>query len=145
MRDVTDVAEIAAALRVSVGLLRRRLMQAHREGDLTLPERSALARLDREGPSTASVLARAEQISPQSMGETLASLQSRGLVARRADPLDGRRVILSLTDAGRTAVRQRRSEREEQLARALSAEFSVAELAQLAAATRLLERLAQRV
>jgi len=56
------------------------------------------------GPTTATALAKQEQISPQSMGETLAILEQRGLIARVPDPDDGRRVILSLTDAGRAAV-----------------------------------------
>lgn len=137
--------ELAAGLRVSVGLLRRRLMQVQVPGELSLPERSALARLDRGGPATASGLARQEQISPQSMAETLSGLEARGLVARRPDPDDGRRVLLSLTAAGEAALRQRRAVREEQLARALAAEFTRAELAALRSAVPLLERLAQRV
>ena len=72
MTEEPDVREVAAALQMSIGLLRRRLRQVRPEGELTLPEISALARLDRGGPATASALARVEQISPQSMGATLA-------------------------------------------------------------------------
>ncbi len=86
---------LAGELRTSVGLLLRRLRQITAEGELTLPESSALARLDRGGPATASELARREQISPQSIGATLAALEARGLVGRASDPDDGRRVILS--------------------------------------------------
>jgi hypothetical protein len=46
-----DVVEVADALRVSVGLLRRRIRQLKAaEGEVTLPESAALARLDRGGP-----------------------------------------------------------------------------------------------
>ena len=76
-----DVTEVAAALRVSIGLLLRRLRQVRPDGELSLPETSALARLDRSGPATSSALAKLEQISPQSMGATLAALEARGLVA----------------------------------------------------------------
>ncbi|SRR5581483_760332 len=139
-----DVHEVAAALYVSIGLLRRQLRQAAQaEGELTLPQTSALARLDRGGPATPGALAKLEQISPQSMGATLAALEARGLIERRPDPADGRRVVLSVSDAGREALRQRRDARAEQIAKALSAGFSVAELAQLQAAAPLLERLAQ--
>ena len=89
MTEEPDVREVAAALQMSIGLLRRRLRQVRPEGELTLPEIAALARLDRAGPATASALARLEQISPQSMGATLAGLEARGLVARSPDPDDG--------------------------------------------------------
>jgi DNA-binding MarR family transcriptional regulator len=144
---VTDpeLEPLAAALRAGVGLLLRRMRQSPVSGELTLPESAALARLDRGGPTTAAALARQEQISPQSMGATLAALEARGLVARCADPDDGRRVILSLTDAGRDVRRQRTDARTRQLARALSAGFDLAELEQLKAAAPLLERLAESI
>ena len=94
-------SEVAAALRMSIGLLLRRMRQVRVEGELTVPETSALTRLDRSGPATSSALARLEQISPQSMGATLAALEARGLVERHPDPQDGRRVVLSVTEAGR--------------------------------------------
>jgi DNA-binding MarR family transcriptional regulator len=140
-----DVIEVAAALRVSIGLLRRRLSQTQVEGDLSQPESAALARLDRDGPTTAAALARLERISPQSMGSTLAALEARGLISRASDPDDGRRVILSVSDRGRRLADDRRNARTEQLAAALATEFSAEELEQLQMAAPLLERLAQRI
>jgi DNA-binding MarR family transcriptional regulator len=140
-----DVYDVASALRVSIGLLRRRLRQVKSEGELTLPESSALTRLDRNGPATSTALARQEQISPQSMGATLSALEVRGLVERRPDPGDGRRVVLSITEAGREVMQNRRNARTEQLAQALSAGFTPAEISQLMAAAPLLERLAQSI
>jgi DNA-binding MarR family transcriptional regulator len=140
-----EVGQVAAALQVSIGLLRRQLRQAQADGELTVPETAALARLDRGGPATASALARLEQISPQSMGATLGALEARGLVERRPDPADGRRVVLSVTDAGLQLLRGRRSACTEQLARALATGFTRSELRQLKAAAPLIERLAQRL
>jgi DNA-binding MarR family transcriptional regulator len=145
MQQAPDVHEIARALRVSIGLLLRRLRQASADGELTLPESSALTRLDRGGPATSSALARLEQISPQSMGATLSALEARGLVERRPDPVDGRRVVISPSEAGRQALRNKRNARVEQLARALSSGFTDSELQQLMAAAPLLERLAQSI
>ena len=145
MTEDLDIDRVAAALRVSIGLLLRRLRQAQTDGELTLPESAALARLDRGGPTTASALARLEQISPQSMGATLGALEARGLVERHPDPGDGRRAVLSITDAGLQTLRDRRNARTEQLARALSSGFTRAELDQLMAAAPLLERLAQSI
>lgn len=138
---------LAGELRIGIGLLLRRLRQipVAGEGDLTLPESAALARLDRHGPASASELAKAEQISPQSMGATLAGLEARGLIARTPDPDDGRRAILSPTEAGAAALRSRRNAKVERMAAALDAEFSAAELEALRAAAPLVERLAQSI
>ena len=145
MSEDLDVNDVAAALRESIGLLLRRLRQAPAEGELTLPESAALTRLHRGGPATSTALAKLEQISPQSMGATLAALEARGLVERHPDPDDGRRVVLSITGAGRQLVHNKRNARTERLAKALAAGFSPAEIGQLRAAAPLLERLAQSI
>jgi DNA-binding MarR family transcriptional regulator len=145
MPEDLDVNDVAAALRESIGLLLRRLRQVPAEGELTLPESAALTRLHRGGPATSSALAKLEQISPQSMGATLAALEARGLVERHPDPDDGRRVVLSITGAGRRLVHSKRNARTEQLAKALAAGFSPGEIGQLMAVAPLLERLAQSI
>ncbi len=145
MSQDLDVDEVAGALRVSIGLLLRRLRQVPAEGELTLPETSALVRLDRGGPATPGALAKLEQISPQSMGATLGALELRGLVERRPDPQDGRRAVMSLTEAGRQTLWQRRNARTQQLAKALAAGFTRSELEQLMTAAPLIERLAQSI
>jgi DNA-binding MarR family transcriptional regulator len=137
-----DAEQVAAALRVSIGLLVRELRQSQTDGGLTIPETSALARLDRGGPTTSSALAKVEQISPQSMGATLGGLEDRGLVERRPDPQDGRRVVLSITSSGLQALRTRRDARSSRMAQALSSAFSRSELKQLSDAVPLIERLA---
>ncbi|HTW82495.1 MAG TPA: MarR family transcriptional regulator [Candidatus Sulfotelmatobacter sp.] len=143
MKSPPSAGDVAAALRVGLGVLVRRLRQAQASEELTLPETSALSRLERCGPTTVTELAKLEQISSQSMGATLAALEARGLVARKPDPDDGRRVVVSITGAGRDVVRNRRSERVSLLARALEDGFTPAELRTLADAAPLLERLAQ--
>ncbi|MEV6541908.1 MarR family transcriptional regulator [Streptomyces sp. NPDC051665] len=142
--DDLDPNAVASALLASIGVLVRRARQVPVEGGLTMPERSALARLDRAGPTTSSALAREAQITAQAMGATLNALRTRGLVERRPDPDDGRRAVLTVTDAGRQALRNKRNARAELLAGALTGgAFTPTELEQLAAAAPLLERLAQ--
>ena len=133
--------QVAGALQQSIGGFVRRLRQVNVEGDLPQPERSALARLDRAGPTSSADLARQEQISPQSMGATLSALERRGLIERNADPGDGRRIVLSVTGAGAKVLREKRDARTEQLAKALSSGFTRGELKQLLAAAPLIERL----
>jgi DNA-binding MarR family transcriptional regulator len=135
-----EVLQVAAELRVSIGLLLRRLRQVQVNGEVTLPESAVLSRLDRGGPSTASGLAKAEQISPQSIGATVAGLEARG-----PDPEDGRRSVLTITAAGHAVAHGRRDARTRQLAAALGAGFTEEEIARLGAAAPLLERLAQSI
>ena len=66
-------------------------------------------------------------------------------MARRPDPDDGRRAVLSLTGAGQQILQDKRSARVAQLARALSGTFTPAELSQIRAAAPLLERLARSI
>jgi DNA-binding MarR family transcriptional regulator len=140
-----DVDDLAAALHDSIGLLARRLRQAPTPGELSLPERSALSRLDRGGPATSAELARAEQVTPQSMATTIGGLEQRGLVERRNDPHDGRRIIMSVSEAGREVLRHKRAVRAQKLAATLADGFTAEELAALAAAAPLIERLAERI
>ena len=142
---VPDVNEVAGAVRVTVGLLVRKMRQPLNEGELSIAESSALSRLERGGPATSSDLARLDRISPQSMGVTVAALLERGLIERSRDPQDGRRIVLSITDAGRRTVHDKRGARTERLATALRDGFSDAELSQLLAATSLLERQAEKL
>ena len=145
MAQTSSTSEVAAQLRASVGLLVRRLRQAHVDGELSLSESSALARVERDGPMTAADLARAEHISPQSTGATLRGLLDRGLVVRSADPEDGRRLLLSVSEAGRAARARRKSETAERLAEVLRRELTADEIEQLRCAVPLLQRLAERL
>src|SRR5579863_6689423 len=140
-----EAEEIAAALYLSVGLFKRRIRQTPVEGELSLPESSALRRLERSGPATVTALAKAEQISVQSMGATLHTLEARRLIDRHPDPADGRRSVMSVTEAGLAALNDKRNARIAQLARALAAEFTSAERGQLMTALPLIERLAENI
>jgi DNA-binding MarR family transcriptional regulator len=141
MPNEPDPLEVAAALYVSISLFLRQLRRSPVQGELTPPEISALERLDRAGSATPGRLAAAEQITPQAMGATLGELTRRGLAERRSDPADGRRVVVSLTEAGRRFVRNKRTARTEQLAKALSDRFTPGELEVLRDAAPLIERL----
>jgi DNA-binding MarR family transcriptional regulator len=140
-----DPLEVAAALRVSIGLFVRRLRQQPGPGEVTLPEMSILSRLDRAGSATPSALARAEQVTPQAVGARLSTLGERGLVEHQPDPSDGRRIVFSLTSAGRRAVHDTRSAQTGQLAQILAGRFTARELEVLLAAAPLIERLGESI
>ena len=90
-------------------------------------------------------LAKAEQISVQSIGATLSALEARGLIQRDPDPADGRRSVMSVTEAGLATLNDKRNARIAQLARVLAGGFTPAELEQLRAAVPLIERLAENI
>jgi DNA-binding MarR family transcriptional regulator len=141
----TDLDRVGGELNASLGLLVRRLRQVHVDGDLTLSQASVLVRLEREGPATPGTLATAEQITPQSMGAILVALEEAGLVSRSGDPTDGRRVMISMTAAGRESLQGVRSEKARRLGRAIAEGFTPAEQQQLVEVIPLLERLGRLV
>jgi DNA-binding MarR family transcriptional regulator len=134
--------ETAGRLRVAVGAFRRRVREASAAGELSGPQLTALSRLDRQGRMTTAELARREQISPQAMGATVASLEDLGLVARSADPADGRRSILSLTTEGIAAISSGRNALVDRITAVLEESFTAGETEVLAAAAPLIQRLA---
>ncbi|MFJ5842654.1 MarR family winged helix-turn-helix transcriptional regulator [Streptomyces shenzhenensis] len=142
--DPQDTAGLAAALRLAVARITRRLRQAHAVGDVSLSGVSVLARLAGAGPDSPGTLAEAERVRPQAMAATLSGLEQRGLVRRAPDAADGRRAIVSITDEGRAVLAERRSESVDLLTRALD-EFTPQEREALRAALPLLDRLAQRL
>src|SRR5690349_17593202 len=113
----TDVAPLASELRVVLGRLIRRLRTEHR---FPLSHGSVLGRLDREGTSSIGDLAVAERVRSQSMTQTVADLEAEGLIARRADPGDGRRTLIELTASGRETLQADRRKRDGWLADAIS-------------------------
>jgi DNA-binding MarR family transcriptional regulator len=143
--DTVDLLRAGNDLRVVLGRIVRRLRQAHTTGEVTLSELSVLTRLDREGPATPGALAQAERVRPQAVGATLTALEQRGMVGRAPDAIDGRRVLMSVTAAGRRVLVDRRSRNTRRMAQALADGFSPAEQRRLIAAIPLLERLADRL
>jgi DNA-binding MarR family transcriptional regulator len=136
----TDTSLIASELRVVLGQLMRRLRA---EPGFPLTQGAVLGRLDRHGPQTTVALAAAERMRPQSMGQTLAELESQGLISRRPDESDGRRTLLDLTPEGRRALAQDRQRREGWLAQAMERGFTPEEQEVLANAIPLLARLTE--
>lgn len=108
-----DRGETAARLAVAIGRINRRIRPVG-EG-LTQAQLSALSSIVRKGPLRPGDLGRIESIAAPSATRVIAELESRGLVDRHADPVDGRSSLVSATAAGSAAVRSARIERAERI------------------------------
>jgi DNA-binding MarR family transcriptional regulator len=140
MSATSDPALVASDLRVVLGHLLRRLRAEH---GFPLSQGAVLGRLDREGAQSVSDLAHAERVRPQSMAQTVGELEAENMVARRPDPVDRRRALVALTDAGRATLARDRSRREGWLAHVIASELSSEEQMVLRDAVELLRRLAE--
>ncbi|HEX3842164.1 MAG TPA: MarR family transcriptional regulator [Acidimicrobiales bacterium] len=136
-----DVAKVAGDLELLLSRLRRRLRLEAPNIGLTLSQMAVLSRLEHEGPETASGLAAAERVRPQSMAATLSSLEAEGMIERKDDLNDRRQIFISSTAKGNEIVASARRSRGEWLTRALSNYFDQEEQEVLVNAVRLLDRL----
>jgi DNA-binding MarR family transcriptional regulator len=136
---MTEPSALANDLRTVLGRLIRRLRADRRE--LTLAQVTVLGRLDRGGPAGTSDLAAGERVRPQSMASTVAALTAAGLVERRPDQSDRRRILIALTDRGREVLLADRRRRDAWLAEAIRRDLTAQERAVLAEAAALLARL----
>lgn len=83
------------------------LLERHLPAGLTVPQFIVLNHFVRlGGERTPLELARAFQVTKGAMTNTLKRLQAAGFIDVREDPQDGRRKIVTITEAGRAARRQ---------------------------------------
>jgi DNA-binding MarR family transcriptional regulator len=142
-QQVMLASALAQDLRALLGKLKRRLRDQAHVGVLTPSQVAVLLRLEKDGPATASSLARAEGMRPQSMAPVIAALESAGLVSGAPDPADGRQTLLSLTDACRKWAAEGRAARQDWLTRMLQEQLSPQERGEVAKAVGLLKRLVE--
>jgi DNA-binding MarR family transcriptional regulator len=104
--------ELSTEMRIAVARLNRRVRAEKADGDLSDGQFSVLALLHREGPHTVGELSDHERVTPPSMNRRVGSLVDAGYVQRTASPDDGRKVVISATDAGRELVDETRRRRD---------------------------------
>jgi DNA-binding MarR family transcriptional regulator len=135
----TSRSELAVRLRLAITRTSRRLRQEAGTA-LSPSQSSALASIDRHGPLTPSELADRERIQRPTVTRLLVRLEAAGLIARAADPADGRSSLITVTPAGRALLRELRLRKDAFLARRLE-ELDADERATLDRAAAILERL----
>jgi DNA-binding MarR family transcriptional regulator len=123
--------------------LKRKVRDQTGHEELTSSQVSVLLRLEKDGPTTASNLARAEAMRPQSMSAVLAPLEAAGLVSGAPDPNDGRQTLLSLTEKCRERMHARRAAKQDWLTQTILVRLSAQEQEQLGTALEILARLVE--
>ncbi len=127
--------------RLRLVLLRTaRNIRTHSIGDVTQSQIAVLATLSRHGDSTIGQIAEHEQVQPPSASRIVSNLERKGLVVRRSDGVDRRRVLIALSPAGEAYLDEVRRAGTSWLGSRL-AELDDDELTRLGAALPVLERL----
>ena len=112
--------EVAAALRITlhrlIKLLRR---ETRNDALLSLTERATMGLLYNHGELLPSDIARMEKVTTQSMSQVINHLFELNYIHKSPSADDKRKVLLSLTEAGKAYVEQLRLDKQEWLAHAL--------------------------
>lgn len=135
-----DPTRVADRLHSAAIHLLRRLRREDAAAAVSAARLSALSVLVFAGPLSLGDLARAEQVRPPTMSRMVAALEVDGLVRRQADPADQRVVRLRATAKGNRLLQRGRRRRIQRLA-ALLGGLRGSEVATLAAAAGLIERI----
>jgi DNA-binding MarR family transcriptional regulator len=113
-------ARLAADLSLAVMRLARQLRFRNPGSPVSLSQLSALTTLANEGAMTPGALAIRERVRPPSMTRVIASLADEGFVDRAPHPVDGRQVLVSVSESGAELVKAARRARQEWLAERLA-------------------------
>lgn len=132
--------ELAARLANLSTVLQRQLARSDSGDGLTRARLSALALLVLGGPKTLGALAVAERVRPPTMTRLVHAMEADGLVAREANPSDGRSIIIRATPNGERQLERGRTRQIAPLAESIS-DLDRAERLRLEDASDLLGRL----
>jgi DNA-binding MarR family transcriptional regulator len=136
-----QASALAAELRAIFGKIKRKLREQGGPNDLTPSQVSVLLRLEKDGSTAVSTLARAEGMRPQSMSAIITSLLETGLVSGSPDPNDKRQTLMSLSRKCQKLLRDGRAARQDWLTTTIQKKLSSQEQEKLASAVDLLARL----
>lgn len=139
---MTDDTATPGELRLVLQKVARRIRAERGDSQVTDSQMAVLWRLDKAGAASPGELAAGEKVSPPSMNRTVNALEEAGYVTRTQHDDDGRRVVVTLTAAGRAVTAETRRLREEWFSRHLAL-LSDEERAQLLAVTDILRKLAE--
>jgi len=134
--------ELAASLRLTIHRLVRLLRRETRnDAQLSLTERATLGLLYPDNRLAPSDIARSEKVTTQSMSQVINHLAELDYIRRTPSEEDKRKVVLSLTAAGKAYVEQLRKDKQEWMAGALQAKTNPQEKLILQQALQIINKL----
>lgn len=136
-----EAYETAVALRRASTRLALRLRAERAADGLGSTGVAVLGQLHRRGALTASEIASAERMQPQSLTRVLAALEEQGLIAREQDTQDRRRHTIELTDRGRQLLKEHMRTSDDWLTEAIEQRLNPTERAVLQLAAGILDQL----
>ena len=107
-------------LRVTIQRLARRIRSERADDNVTDGQFSVLCVLAKEGPLGLGDLSNSERVTPPSMNRTVNALVESGYASRSGSPDDGRKVLIDVTEAGHTVIRETRRRRDAWFSRRLA-------------------------
>lgn len=124
--------QTARAVLAALPVIMRTIGRSMREsGGEVSPQQHRILTLLSRGPRALSQIARIQGVTPATATTMVTTLENHGLVRRRGDAKDRRRVLVSMTDAGQAALESAQEVAERAIAELLSP-LDKAELARLA-------------
>lgn len=134
--------DLASGLRTTVSRLIKLLRRETRnEAQLSLTERAALGLLYPDNRLAPSDIARTEKVTTQSMSQVINHLAELNYIERNPSDDDKRKVLLSLTPAGRAYIEQLRKDKQEWLTSALQEKTTPEEKLLLGEALKIINKL----
>jgi DNA-binding MarR family transcriptional regulator len=115
-RDIEVAGTLRTGIHRLVKLVRR---ETRNEANLSLTERSTMGSLYPDRSLEPTHIARAEKVTTQSMSQVINNLYKKGFIDKTPSAEDKRKVLLSLTPAGRLYIEQLRQDKQEWLAKSL--------------------------
>ncbi|MCU1478005.1 MAG: MarR family transcriptional regulator [Subtercola sp.] len=107
-----DSGELSAKLRPAIFRVSRRLRNEKADDELSDSQSNILGYMHNRGPTTPGALAAFERVTPPSMNRTINAVVAAGYATRTPSTDDGRKVVISLTEAGRAVVVETRRRRD---------------------------------
>jgi DNA-binding MarR family transcriptional regulator len=136
--------ELAAGLRIVIGRLVKILRRETRnDAMLSITERSTLGLLEQHPGLLPTELAAMEKVTTQSISQVVNNLSALGYVKKDPSTDDKRKVLLSVTPAGKEYIERLRQEKQEWLAHALHEKIAPGEKETLTEAIKILAKLIQ--
>lgn len=103
--DWAQILTAAPTVSYNIGrldrLINQQLSEALAAEGVSLPQFTMLSNLHHRGGATNAALAARSFISPQAANQIINVMHQNGWVSKRADPNNGRMVLIELTDSGR--------------------------------------------